>query len=301
MVNTLNKLVYHFDEPFGDAANFPVYYMSQFAKKYVTVVLTGEGGDEIFGGYRRYVVEKNRSKLLFLNPILRGSAFNKAVDSLPKLRKSKKLIRGFHIKDDLIRYTNWLTFFSGDMRGKLFKEGFLTADVDPLKMYKQYFSDYKSKDWIDKIMYLDQKILLPDGYLEKVDKASMAVGLETRPPILDYHFVELANSIPSKYKIKGLKTKCIFKESMEEFLPAQVLKKKKHGFAVPINAWFRGELKDYLFEVLFDKKTKERGYFDYDYVEKIYKLYQDGNQPLDSQLWLMLNFELWHREFIDKN
>jgi asparagine synthase (glutamine-hydrolysing) len=191
-------------------------------------------------------------------------------------------------------------FFSVDMRKKLFKKDFLNQEVDPLKMYKKYYAEYQEGSWIDKIMYLDQKILLPDGYLEKVDKASMAVGLETRPPILDYHFVELANSIPSKYKIKGLKTKCIFKEAMSDFLPQEVLKKKKHGFAVPTNAWFKGKLKDYLFEVLFDERTKKRGYFNFDYIEKIYKLYKDGNQPFDSQLWLLLNFELWCRQFIDK-
>jgi len=299
LVDTLNKLVYHFDEPFGDAANFPVFYMSQFAKKYVSVVLTGEGGDEFFGGYRRYIVEKNRSKLLFLNPVLENNLFKGAVNSLPKLRRLKKFINSFAIKDDLSRYANWITFFSKDMQESLFRKEFLTGSEDSFKMYQQYFPKYKSKNWIDKIMYLDQKVLLPDGYLEKVDKASMAVGLETRAPILDYHFVELANSIPLKYKIRGLNGKVIFKEAMKEFLPKEILHKKKHGFAVPTNAWFRGKLKDYLFEVLFDPKTKSRGYFNYDYIEKLYKLYQSGNQPLDSQLWLLLNFELWHRQFID--
>ncbi len=161
--------------------------------------------------------------------------------------------------------------------------------------------DHGKTTLVDKIMYLDQKILLPDGYLEKVDKASMAVGLETRAPILDYHLVELANSIPLKYKIKGLNGKVIFKETMRDLLPKQILQKKKHGFAVPTNVWFRGKLKDYLFEVIFDVKTRSRGYFNFDYIEKLYKLYQNGNQPLDSQLWLLLNFELWHRQFIDKN
>jgi len=301
MVDTLNKLVYHFDEPFGDAANFPVFLMSQFAKKYVTVVLTGEGGDEIFGGYRRYAIEKNRSKFLFLNLLFKSRLFRAAISSLPKLRRVKKLSFGLLIEDDLQRYANWLTFFSKDMRSSLFSNGFMLKNEDPLKMYSKYYSEYNSEDWVSKIMYLDQKILLPDGYLEKVDKASMAVGLETRPPILDYRLVELANSIPSKYKINGFKTKCIFKEAMAEFLPKQILKKRKHGFAVPTNVWFRGKLKNYLFEIIFDQKTRSRGYFNFRYLEKIYNSYQSRNQPLDSQLWLLLNFELWHRQYIDKN
>ena len=299
LVSTLHKLVYHFDEPFGDAASFPVFYMSQFAKKHVSVILTGEGGDELFGGYRRYAVEKNRSRLLLLNMLFKNKLCNGIISALPKLRKTKKLIGALPIKDDLLRYTRWLDFFSEDMRSSLFNGGFSLGSADSLKMYKKYFSEYQSKELVEKYIYLDQKILLPDGYLEKVDKASMAVGLETRAPMLDYHFVEFANSIPLRYKIQGFNGKVIFKEAMKDFLPKQILKKKKHGFAVPTNRWFQGKLKEYMFEVLFDQKTRERGYFNFGYIEKLYKLYQNGNQPLDSQLWLLLNFELWHRQFID--
>jgi len=297
LINTLNKLVYHFDEPFGDAANFPVFYISQFAKNYVTVVLTGDGGDEIFGGYRRYVIEKNRSKLLILNWFLRNNLIKKSVDSLPKLRRIKKFVATLPIRDDLLRYTNWLTVFSEEMRNQLFKNN---LSEDPLKIYKQCFSQNNSPNLVEKIMHLDQKILLPDCYLEKVDKPSMANGLETRAPFLDHHLVEFANSIPLKYKINGLKAKYIFKQAMKDFLPEPILRKRKHGFSVPTNLWFRGKLKDYLFEVIFDKKTKSRGYFNFDYIEKLYKRYQEKNQPFDYHFWLILNFELWHRQFIDK-
>lgn len=288
LIDTLSKLVYHFDEPFGDAANFPVFYMSQFAKQYVSVALTGDGGDEIFGGYRRYAAEKNRFFLLPLSWLFSGK--------LPGSRKIKKLVDALPIKDSLLRHTRWISFFSPTMLQQL-----LLAPnyADPLKMYKEYFSGNSFASQAEAMMYLDQKILLPDAYLEKVDKASMAVGLETRPPLLDYHLVELANTIPLKYKIKGLDGKAIFKEAMADLLPPQVLQKKKHGFAVPTNRWFRGKLKDYLTEVLFDPKTKSRGYFNYQYIEKLYQSYQEEGQPLDSQLWLLLNFELWHRQYID--
>ena len=123
--------------------------------------------------------------------------------------------------------------------------------------------------------------------------------MEARTPFLDQHLVEFANLIPLEHKIKGIKTKHIFKEAMRDFLPKQILKKRKHGLSVPTNVWFRGKLKDYLFEVIFDKKTRSRGYFNFDYIEKLYKDYQEKNQPLDSHLWLILNFELWHRQFID--
>lgn len=300
LINILNKLVYHYDEPFGDAAAFPVFYISQFTKKYVKVVLTGEGGDEVFGGYRRYIVENNRSKLLALNWLFENNMFQKTIKSLPGLRRTKKFAETVLIENDLSRYTNWLVFFSKEMIDNFLKPELLVAEKDSLKIYKEYFSRYKPESFLDKIMYLDQKILLPDCYLEKVDKASMAFGLETRSPILNHHLVEFANSIPSKYKIKDGKTKYIFKEAMKDFLPKQIFKKRKHGLAVPTNIWFKGKLKNYLFEIIFDKKTKARGYFNFPYIEKLYKSYQNGNQPFDSQLWLILNFELWHRQFIDK-
>ena len=160
------------------------------------------------------------------------------------------------IKDDLLRYTDWLTFFSEEMRNQLFQKDLLENKEDPLKIYKEYFSENSSQDSLEKFMYLDQKILLPDCYLEKVDKPSMANGLEARAPFLDHHLVEFANSIPSKYKVKGFKTKYIFKEAMRDFLPKEILRKRKHGFSVPTNLWFRGKLRKYLFEIIFSKKIK---------------------------------------------
>jgi len=300
LINILNKIVYHYDEPFGDAAAFPVFYLSQFAKKYVTVVLTGEGGDEIFGGYRRFVAESNRSKTLLFNRLFKSSIFKKSIELLPGLRSAKKFIQTMPIEDDLTRYTNWLAFFSKDMISNLFNPELPAFKEDPLKIYKKYFFRYQPENLLDKILYLDQKIWLPDCYLEKIDKASMAFGLETRSPILNHHLVDFANSIPAKYKIKGFKTKYILKEAMKDILPKKILKKRKHGLAVPTNIWFKGKLKNYLFEIIFDKKTKSRGYFNFEYMEKLYKNYQNKNQPLDSQFWLILNFELWHRQFIDK-
>lgn len=299
LINTLNKLVYHYDEPFGDAASFPVFYLSQFAKKYVKVVLTGEGGDEIFGGYRRYIAENIRSNFSALNLFSGKNIFNNAINPLPGLRRTKKLIETVQIKDDLLRYTNWLIFFSKEMAKDLFKDKSFVEKENPLKTYREYFHRCQTKNSLDKIMYLDQKILLPDCYLEKIDKASMAFGLETRSPILNHRLVDFANSIPAKYKIKGMKTKYIFKEAMKDVLPPQILYKKKHGLAVPTNLWFRGKLKKYLQEIIFDKKTRSRGYFNFEYIEKLYKNYQNKNQPFDFQFWLLLNFELWHRQFID--
>lgn len=137
--------------------------------------------------------------------------------------------------------------------------------------------------------------------MEKVDKATMAFSLEGRLPFLDHRLVELAFQIPGKYKIRGTSTKRILRKTVKDLLPAEVMKKPKHGFAVPTDPWFRGELRDFVFETLFDDKTRRRGYFDYSYVEKIYRLHRDGKEVFDTALWLLLNFELWNRTYIDQS
>ena len=156
-------------------------------------------------------------------------------------------------------------------------------------------------DHINRLMYVDVKTWLADAYLEKLDKATMAFGLEGRLPLLDYRLVELAAQIPSSYKVRGLTTKRLLRKALKGILPAGVLHKRKHGFAVPTDTWFRGELSAYLFETLLDDRARRRGYFNFPYIENLYRLHRDGEEVYDAQLWLLLNFELWNRVYIDTN
>ena len=135
--------------------------------------------------------------------------------------------------------------------------------------------------------------------MEKMDKATMAFGLEGRLPFLDHRLVELAFQIPSKFKIRRTSSKWILKQAVKGLVPIEVLKKPKHGFAVPTDPWFRGELKNFVFQTLMDDRSKRRGYFDHLYIEKLYKLHSEGKEVLDTALWLLLNFELWNRIYID--
>jgi asparagine synthase (glutamine-hydrolysing) len=148
-------------------------------------------------------------------------------------------------------------------------------------------------------MYIDLKTWLADAYLEKVDKATMACSLEGRIPILDHRLVELAFQIPSNLKIKGLSTKRIFKRAVSRLVPDEVLRRPKHGFAVPTDPWFRGSLKQFTFDVLFDRRTQQRGYFAKDVVKQLWHEHVHGRRAWDMQLWLLLNLELWHRIYID--
>ena len=148
-------------------------------------------------------------------------------------------------------------------------------------------------------MYVDLKNWLVDMYMEKTDKATMAGSIEARLPLLDHRLVELAFQIPGQYKIRGMSTKRIFKRAMQGLIPPEVLRKSKQGFAVPTDPWFRGELKDFTFEVLFDQRTRQRGYFQTSVIERLWREHRDGRHVWDEHLWLLLNFELWHRIYLD--
>jgi asparagine synthase (glutamine-hydrolysing) len=161
-------------------------------------------------------------------------------------------------------------------------------------MYKEQMSDLENK------IYGDLKSWLPNAYLEKIDKATMAVGLEARVPLLDHRLVETASRIPTYYKIRGHRLKHIFKSAVKDLLPASVLRKRKHGFSVPLDPWFRGPLKDYIKEILSDPLTRSRGYFNQTYVNHLLSQHVNGHEDNANQLWLLTIFELWHRIYMDR-
>jgi asparagine synthase (glutamine-hydrolysing) len=304
LVKLLYKLVYHYDEPFGDAAGFPVLLISQFAREQVKVVLAGDGGDEIFGGYRRYAADNLSSYYQLLPHFLTHKILPELVDRLPRMRRFKQLINNLPLKDPAQRYASWLVCFTPEMQAELLQPIIYQAvkHHNPGWYYPEYYHALKapaSIDHLNRLLYIDLKSWLPDAYMEKVDKASMACSLEVRLPLLDHRLVELAFQIPGHYKIKGWSFKRIFKEAVRGLIPDSVLTKPKHGFAVPTDPWFRGSLKDFTFEVLFDGRTRQRGYFNVSVIEQIWKEHQEGRHVLDGHLWFLLNFELWHRIYLD--
>lgn len=307
MIETLQKLVYHYDEPFGDPANFPVYLLSKFARGEVKVVLTGEGGDELFGGYRRYAADQLATVYQKLPKLITGGLLPRIINGLPRLRRIKRTLHTLPISDPASRYAAWLQVFKPEIQKELLRPAILSqlSDYDPTWPYIHYYNrslnGLDSLDHLNRIMYVDVKTWLADAYMEKIDKATMACSLEGRLPFLDHRLVELAFQIPSRYKIRGWSTKRILKYAVRNLLPAEVLNKPKHGFAVPTDPWFRGKLKDFVFETLMDDQTRRRGYFNFSYIEKLCRLHQQGKEVFDAQLWLLLNFELWNRIYIDGN
>jgi len=303
LLASLQALVYHFDEPFGDAACFPTYLVSRLARQHVTVALTGEGGDELFGGYRRYWTARWLRLLRTVGGSLPSAVLGAAVGRLPRFRRLKKVVEAGRMADEVARYSSLLRVFTDDALARVLDARLehSMAVYDAHQAYRRYFAEAEAADEMNRLMYVDLKTWLPDTYLEKVDKTSMAVSLEARVPLLDYRLVEFAMSIPSRYKIAGGDSKRILKNAVRDLLPASTLKKAKHGFSVPTDPWFRGELREFAYDLLLDRRTRQRGFFKGDEVERLWRDHQSGRQVRDAHLWLLMNFELWAREYLDQH
>lgn len=298
---TLEELVYHYDEPFGDSAAFPVYLLARFARERVKVVLTGDGGDELFGGYRRYAADAAAGLYQRLPPAATQRWIPSLVGALPRCRRFKRAARVLQIEDPGRRYPAWLAVLTPEMRAELLDPEIsrLLDGHDPARSYPRHYRRLGGADHLNRLMYVDVKTWLPDAYLEKTDKATMARGLEARLPMLDHRLAELAFQIPGRYKVRGLSTKRILKRALEAVVPQEVLRRRKHGFSVPTDPWFRGPLKSFAFEVLLDGRARDRGYVDARVVERLWREHADGREVWDESLWLLLNLELWHRTYMD--
>jgi asparagine synthase (glutamine-hydrolysing) len=304
LVGTLQTLVYHYDEPFGDEAGFPVYLLSKFAREHVKVVLTGDGGDELFGGYRRYAADQAANWYRRLPRAVRSSLVPAVVGGLPRFRRIKRAVATLPISDPALRYASWLVLFTREMRDELLAPAMAGAagDYDPAWPYPRYYPALgpgTAHDHLNRLMYTDLKTWLPDAYMEKVDKATMACSLEARVPLLDPRLVELAFRIPGRFKVRGWSLKRILKRAVRGLIPDEVLTRPKTGFSVPTDPWLRGSLKQWTFEVLLDPRTRARGYFNAEFVERLWREHLEGRHVWDAQLWLLLNFELWHRAYLD--
>lgn len=304
LVKTLRTLIYHYDEPFGDAACFPLYLLSQFAREHVKVALTGDGGDELFGGYRRYVADQIATTYQKLPHFLIQKLIPEITNQMPRLRRMKRIIQTLPIADPARRYASWLVLFTPEMQAELLQPEIYSTffGYDSSWPYPRYYNGLNTNsaaDHLNRLMYIDLKTWLVDDYMEKTDKATMACSLEARLPLLDHRLVELAFQIPSRLKIQGWSTKRIFKRAVSRLIPSVVLRKLKHGFSVPTDPWFRGDLKSYTFDVLFDDCVRRRGYFNMQMIERMWQEHAHGRQVWDTQLWLLLNFELWYRIYMD--
>jgi len=304
------QLIWHYNEPFADSSAIPTYYVSKLAREHVTVVLTGDAGDENFAGYPRYQT-KGEYEPDFgpAYPTVLQRLFNPAADVRlrPFLARGKPGWRDLQRMRDLkcLRYFYYsrITHFHEGYQQQLYTpeffnklDGKFTVDV-MLEKYRQS----RTSDFIDSTLYTDLNLYLPDTLMTKTDIAGMTHSLEARMPLLDHQFLEFVARIPSGLKLKdGLISKYIFKKAVEPYLPEEVIYRRKMGFGVPIDHWFRGELKEMVLDTLLSQRAIQRGYFQRPYIENMLEGHLAG-ESWQYLIWNLLMLELWHQMFIDQS
>jgi len=307
-IEILPKLVWHYNEPFADSSAIPTYYVARMTKDYVKVVLTGDAGDENFAGYPRYL----RSKFLifflkmpkslrrdFLPPFLRMIAqFHWREKTFNRLAAYIESISTNQVRN----YAEQVKFYNAKEKEDLYSYEFnqVTKGIDSVEYLLSKFEETGTGDLIDQLLYLDINTYLPEDLLVKMDIATMANSLEARVPFLDHQLMEFIATIPSSLKLRGTVAKYILKEAFKEFLPEAIFKRKKMGFGVPVSRWFRNELKDYVHEILLDRRTLSRGYFKREGVQRLLNDHIALRYDHSSKIWALLFLEMWFRVFIDK-
>jgi asparagine synthase (glutamine-hydrolysing) len=297
VLECVEDIAWFLDEPFGDSSAIPTYMVSKLAAEEVTVVLSGDGGDELFAGYDKYRVEERERRYRFI-PALARRALGGVGGKMPEGMKGRNLLRHISLSG-WERYLDASTLFRRDQQEQLFRnELFELLSQDEPWLDKLECLAKTKGDWLSALQYLDLKSYLPLDILTKVDRMSMAHSIEARVPLLDHKLVEFAATIPPKLKLRNGTTKDIFKRAMRGILPDEVLNRRKRGFAIPLGRWFRGRLAGFVRETLLSDTARSRNVFNTGYIERLVALHENGRN-LDLQLWTLVSFELWCRTFLD--
>ncbi len=314
---TLPGLADHFDEPFADSSALPTWHVAKETRKHVTVALTGDAGDELFAGYDRYravavaaMLDRlpNGPRRFLGGPIAR--AIPTSVKAKTRLRKVKRMLEGIGEPSET-RYLRWVEMFDESARASLYSDDFVDqlaragdADpegADPRSVLARAFLAAPKRDPVTQAMVADLLTYLPGDLLVKVDIASMAHSLECRGPFLDHRVVELALAMPlrRKLRLQGGRSKVVLKEAFADLIPPAIRTRPKMGFGVPLDRWFRGELKDELRAVLLDPVALGRGIFRPEAIERMIEEHVDSRRDHAYKLWALLMLELWFRRYMD--
>ena len=305
-VRVIEKLAWHYDEPFADSSAVPTYYVSETARQRVTVALSGDGGDENFAGYRRYWFDlrENVARNLLPGPLRRpvfttlGRLYPKA-DYLPRIFRGRAFLSNL-ARDPVDAYFFSVSAFEDADKARTLGEdvlrqlgGYRSSDL-----FHETYRRVQAPDHLSKLQYLDIKTYLCEDILTKVDRASMAVSLEVRCPILDHVFMEYAAGIPGELKLVGREGKHIFKKALRGRLPDDVLYRPKMGFGVPVSEWLRRDLRDYARGLVLDGEATRR-YLNPGFVEQLWREHSSGVRNRATELWAIVMLNLWHRRFVD--
>jgi len=293
------------DEPMSDGSLLPTFLLSRFVKKYVTVALGGDGGDEIFAGYPMYFGHKMARVYDSIPRFLRSGLIEPVVNNLPVSNKNlsfdykaKRFIAASKY-DSVTRHHSWFGSFSVDHQNDLLTRDVLTqTSSDIYKGAKDLLKFTDAETEIEQMQFLDMNFYMAEDILTKVDRASMAVSLEVRAPFLDPRVAQFAAGLPLEYKLKGSKGKYILKKAVEDLLPKNILQRPKKGFGIPIAKWLKGRLNPLMHDALAPNRLKNQNLFNADYVQKLIKEHETGAASHHKQLWTLLVFQLWYDRFV---
>ena len=308
-VEVLPILVEHYGEPYADSSAVPTYYVARETRKHVTVALNGDGGDESFAGYERYIAMGLTEKYRRVPSFLRESVIKETVNLIPsspakrsRVKSAKRLLEAVSLPR-VDRYAHWVSVFNEQTKQPLYSDDFKeqTQKVNPNGLLAEWFKRANGIGILDAMLLTDQMTYLPNDLLVKVDIATMAVSLEARSPFLDHHVIEFAASLPQELKLRRLTSKYLLKKVLRKLLPSENLNRRKMGFGVPIGHWFRGKMQPFLREVVLSEKALRRGLFKPEAVRQLIELHTRGERDYSHQLWTLLMLELWFNRFIDSH
>lgn len=308
LVKTLPEILWHLDEP-SDSLSIAMYYISELASKEVKVVLGGDGGDELFGGYDRYYGNVYASYYAMIPKVFRKTILKKALDLMPEgfwyqsVSHKLKWIHQISFYNGGERYSKSLSYFyfSNGYSENLYTKSFLkeVSLFDPEASIKNYFDSENAKELIDKMLYSDSMIRMPDHPVMILDRMTMAHGLESRAPFLDHKLEEFCASIPPQFKVKGKKRRYIQVELAKKYLPIGVIERKKQGFASPITYLLQDEYRLLFKSFLKNSRLVEENYLEAPLINKLLEEHLDKKADHGQRLWLLFNAEIWYRMYVD--
>jgi asparagine synthase (glutamine-hydrolysing) len=303
VVEIVDDIVLHYDEPFGDSSALPSYYVAKLAREKVTVVLTGDCADELFGGYEKYLGQhyisrfKKKPKLFqwLVKTLVNITPHTRLTNSI--LRRAKKVLSNVDESDAAIHYNLMCLGFNDKERSQLLKEDYLEEiKSEVIAVY----DSFDTEESLEKGFYTDLHFVLEGDMLAKVDRVCMKNSLEARVPFLDSKIVELAYRLPLDFKIRGNNKKFILKEAFKDLLPPETVNFRKKGFGVPVDYWFRHELKEEITKLLSKELIAQQGIFNFEIVQNLLKEHQSGKENHKGKLWNLFVFQKWYLKHIEE-
>lgn len=298
-IDYAENVLWHLDQPIADQATVATHMVAKLARRNVKMVLTGEGGDELFAGYARYV--GNRYEKLFRPlPAFAGKFIRRGADLLPGMRRGKIALGALTQSDEATRLANWFPMFSDDFKDDLMSKSLRTFDCPSSIYFKQELERCDATHSLDRMLHTDCNLWLPDYLLLRGDKLTMANSLEARVPLLDHHLVEFAAALPPEYKLNGTNRKHLLKRVASRYLPDEIVYRRKQGFPIPIDTWLRNEAKPMMTDLLSAEKISQRGLFNTNTVMRLVSRHCKGTHDHAGELWGLMSIEMWMQKFVDQ-